>query len=39
MREREERTHNMCFKKVGLSHFVGRESQLGGSVLRRKFST
>lgn len=29
---------NICFKKLGLRHFAGRESQIGGSVLRRKFS-
>jgi hypothetical protein len=29
---------NICFKKLGLSHFEGRESQIGGSVVRRKFS-
>jgi hypothetical protein len=30
--------YNICFKKLGLSHFAGGESQIGGSVLRRKFS-
>jgi hypothetical protein len=29
---------NICFKKMGLSHFAGRESQIGCSVQRRKFS-
>jgi hypothetical protein len=29
---------NVCFKKVGLCHISGRESQIGGSVLQKKFS-
>jgi hypothetical protein len=29
---------NICFKKVGLSHFAGGESQIGGSVPGKKFS-
>lgn len=32
------RTANICFKKLGLSQFAGRESLIGGSMLRRKIS-
>ncbi len=37
--ETHQQRPTFALKKVGLSHFAGRESQLGGSVLRKKFST
>jgi hypothetical protein len=29
---------NICFKKLGLSHFAGEKSKIGSSVQRMRFS-